>query len=216
MVKDPEKGAAIRKFLIAYGGDMNKNRIRIINDKFYYRGSIGGLTFYEKYGKYQIRARTSLNAKRIRKDPAFKGSRESAERFKLGNKLASKLYRMVTEEKRVYSLFCFLKKRAIRLMRGGKTVEEAKEILVDYLKSFDLLRRIEQKQKQVQVQEQEQKQEHKARQQQDPEFLQFQNTTQTARAAECFSRKLLQDPAGSLLQDHSARLRPADVMFSGP
>jgi len=207
MVKDPEKRAAIRKFLIAYGGDMNKNRIRIINDKFYYRGSIGGLTFYEKYGKYQIRARTSLNAKRIRKDPAFKGSRESAERFKLGNKLASKLYRMVTEEKRVYSLFCFLKKRAIRLMRGGKTVEEAKEILVDYLKSFALLR--------VEV-NQEQKQEQKARQQQDPEFLQFQNTTQTARAAECFSRKLLQDPAGSLLQDHSARLRPADVMFSGP
>jgi hypothetical protein len=103
----------------------------------FYEGSIGKVTFYKMWGKYQRRRKSSLTGKRFRKDKAFKGSRESAERFALGNNLASRLYKMVDLEKKAYKLFCFLKSRAIELIKEGKTVEEAKEVLVDYFESFE-------------------------------------------------------------------------------
>ena len=74
LVKDRERRAAIRKFLAAYGHEMNKNRITIINDRLYYEGSIGGINFYKKWDKYFTRKKSSLTGKRFRKDPAFKAA----------------------------------------------------------------------------------------------------------------------------------------------
>jgi hypothetical protein len=88
--------------------------------------------------------KSSLNSKKFWKHKAFEGSRRSCERFAEGNRLASKLYRMVDEEKRVYSLFCFLKKRAILLLKEGKSLPETEEVLFDYLIEFGLVKRREQ------------------------------------------------------------------------
>lgn len=38
-------------------------------------------------------------------------------------------------------MFCFLKKRAILLLKEGNSIGEAKEVLIDYLLSFELLNR---------------------------------------------------------------------------
>ena len=43
---------------------------------------------------------------------------------------------MIDEDKRDYRLFCFLKRRAILLVKDGKSVDEAEELLIDYLVEF--------------------------------------------------------------------------------
>ena len=138
MVKDPEALAAIREFLEIHGHEIKPARLQIIDDYLFYKGSIGPCTFFKRYEEFRVRARTSLDGNRFKNDAVFKASRLSAERFALGNQLASKLYKMVEGEKKVYGLFCFLKKRAIQLIKEGKRIEEAEEILTDYLRSFGM------------------------------------------------------------------------------
>ena len=80
-----------------------------------------------------VRAKTSLDKTRFEEDPNFDGSRKSAGRFAEGNRLASKLYKMVEPDKRVYPLFCSLKKKSIQLIKEGKTVEHAETVLIEEL-----------------------------------------------------------------------------------
>ena len=108
-------------------------------------GTLDDLTFYKMEGHYFVRMKSSLTGKRFWNDKAFERSRESCKRFAEGNKLASKLYRMVEEEKRVYKLFCFLKKRAILLLKDGKSLMEVGEVLMDYLKAFGMVGKTESK-----------------------------------------------------------------------
>jgi len=102
-------------------------------------GTIDDLTYYKMEGRYYVRMKSSLTAKKFWRSKAFERSRESCKRFAEGNKLASKLYTMVEKGKRVYSLFCFLKKRAVHLLKDGKSLIEAEEVLIDYLHQFGLI-----------------------------------------------------------------------------
>ncbi|HEV7334319.1 MAG TPA: hypothetical protein VGN63_25020 [Flavisolibacter sp.] len=104
-----------------------------------FKGTIDDLCFYEMEGGYYVRRKSSLSGKRFQQDAAFAGSRKSSSRFGEGNRLASTVYRMVPEVKRVYSLFCFLKRKSILLLKEGKRLPEAEAILRDYLVSFGLL-----------------------------------------------------------------------------
>lgn len=112
--------------------------------EIFIEGSFDDLCFYKMDGKYYVRRRSSLGSKRFWKHKAFDGSRKSCKRFADGNKLASKLYRIVEAEKRVYKLFCFLKKKAVLLLKEGKNLAEAEEVLFDYLTQFGLVKRKEQ------------------------------------------------------------------------
>jgi hypothetical protein len=103
---------------------------------FFIEGTIDDLTFYKMDGKYYVRMKSSLTKRKFWKSKAFERSRESCKRFSEGNKLASKLYKMIEKEKRVYTLYCFLKKRAILLLKEGKSLTEAEEVLTDYLQEF--------------------------------------------------------------------------------
>ncbi|MBB1285078.1 hypothetical protein HRH25_11900 [Flavisolibacter sp. BT320] len=104
-------------------------------------GTIDDLCFYEMEGGYFVRRKSSLSGKRFQKDSAFSGSRRSCSRFGAGNRLASVLYRSISKEKRVYSLFCFLKGKSILLLKEGKSLREAEVILRDYLVDFGLIER---------------------------------------------------------------------------
>lgn len=106
---------------------------------FLIEGTIDELTFYKMDGKYYVRMKSSLTGKKFWKHKAFERSRQSCNRFSEGNKLASKLYRMIGEEKRQYKLFCFLKKRAILLLKEGKSLPETEEVLMDYLMEFGMI-----------------------------------------------------------------------------
>jgi hypothetical protein len=110
-----------------------------------FRGSIHGLCFYKMWEEYYIRRKSSLTGKQFWRNKTFEGSRKSCDRFGKGNTLASKVYQMIEKEKRVYALFCFLKKRAILLLKEGMQVEDAEIVLLDYLVEFGYLRKAEEK-----------------------------------------------------------------------
>lgn len=103
-------------------------------------GSFGDLTFYKMEGKYYVRTKSSLTGKRFWKAKCFEGSRKSCSRFGEGNKLASKVYGMIEEEKKVNKLFAFLRTKAISLIKQGFEVAEAEEVLIDYLIEFGFLK----------------------------------------------------------------------------
>lgn len=106
-------------------------------------GTIDDLCFYKMDGMYYVRMKSSLIGKKFWKHKAFEGSRKSCNRFGEGNKLASKVYQMIEEEKRVYKLYCFLKRKAILLLKTGKTINEAEDILIDYLVEFGVIEKNE-------------------------------------------------------------------------
>ncbi|HWI92166.1 MAG TPA: hypothetical protein VNT20_12875 [Flavisolibacter sp.] len=108
---------------------------------FFIDGTIDDLTFYKMYGVYYVRMKSSLTGKKFWKHKAFERSRESCKRFAEGNKLASKLYRHLEKEKRQYKLFCFLKKRAILLLKEGKGLTDAEQILNEYLIEFGYIKK---------------------------------------------------------------------------
>jgi len=104
-------------------------------------GTIDDLCYYKMDGQYYVRMKSSLTGKRFWRDTAFEGSRKSSGRFSEGNKLASRVYAMIEENKRVYGIFCFLKRRAIQLLKEGRVLEEVEQFLVDYLVDFGLLKK---------------------------------------------------------------------------
>jgi hypothetical protein len=113
--------------------------------EIFIRGTIDDLCFYKMDGVYYVRLKSSLTGKKFWKNKAFEGSRKSCKRFAEGNKLASKVYRMIEEEKRFYKIYCFLKRRAILLLKEGLQLQEAEEILIGYLFDFGLLKKTENK-----------------------------------------------------------------------
>lgn len=92
-------------------------------------GTIDDIIFYEMEGKGYPRKKTSLTGKRVKKDPRFKRSMQSANRFGKGNQLASKLYRSLPREEQVYALFKELKRIAILAIKDGKGEEEVMMLL---------------------------------------------------------------------------------------
>ena len=104
-------------------------------------GTFDDLCYYKFNGKYCVRRKSSLTSKQFWKAKVFEGSRKSCKRFGEGNSLASKLYRSLDEEKRIYKLFCFLKKRAIALLKQGNSLQQTETVLKDYLVEFGYLPR---------------------------------------------------------------------------
>jgi hypothetical protein len=83
-------------------------------------GTIGDICFYQMEGEYYARSKSSLSGKRFWKDPAFEGSRGSAERFGMGNRLASQVYQRLPKDQRKKGLFGVLKSAAIALLKQGR------------------------------------------------------------------------------------------------
>jgi hypothetical protein len=109
--------------------------------KYRFIGTVDDLCFYKMDGVHYVRMKSSLNGKKFWRDKAFEGARKSCKRFGEGNRLASKVYQMIEEEKRVYKLFCFLKTRAILLLKEEKNLQKAEDILIEYLVEFGLIDR---------------------------------------------------------------------------
>ena len=68
-------------------------------------GNTGGICGYMSHGINIIRKSSSLTGKRVEKDPAFKGFRNSCNRMKEASPIASSLYNLLTQEqKSIYPL----------------------------------------------------------------------------------------------------------------
>ena len=100
-----------------------------------------GITFYKMGGVYYARAKSSLTGRRVKKDPRFARTMESAGRLALGSQLASRVYRALGKERRVYALYCTMKQMAILALKEGKGEAEVLAMMRGYLADAGVVRK---------------------------------------------------------------------------
>jgi hypothetical protein len=93
-------------------------------------GTIDDITFYIMEGKGYARKKSRLTGKRVKKDPKFKRTMQSAQRLGRGSQMASKVYRSLPRAEQVYALYKELKSMAIRTLKEGKSEAEVMELLL--------------------------------------------------------------------------------------
>ncbi len=84
-------------------------------------GCYDNICFYKMNGQYYARAKSSLDGKRVKKDPAFRETRWHSNLLARSSKIAAAVYRGLPKEK---GLFRKLTGQAMRLLKEGKTTEE--------------------------------------------------------------------------------------------
>jgi len=84
-------------------------------------GTVDGDTnfYYDELWGYLVRMLPGVDSKRFWKDPAFEGSRRSAERFGTGNIMSSIIYRFVPTKRRYRHLFKQVRTIAIVCLKQG-------------------------------------------------------------------------------------------------
>jgi hypothetical protein len=96
---------------------------------FYITGCYGSICFYRMGGKYYARLKSSLDGKRVRRDPAFYKTMHYAKLLGRAAKIASSVYKGLPEEEKERSLYRKLTGRAMLLLKEGKREEESIIIL---------------------------------------------------------------------------------------
>jgi|SRR6185437_1522822 len=90
-------------------------------------GRRGNLLGYRMAGGYYVRVISSLTARRVRQDPAFKLTMQYAGLLGKASKIASAIYRLLPEQE--HGLYRKLTGMAMQLLKQGRTGEEAFEQL---------------------------------------------------------------------------------------
>jgi hypothetical protein len=88
-------------------------------------GTIGDITFYEMDGEFYARKKSSLDGKRVKKDPRFRRTMEEAIGFGKASTATRAVYWALPENMRVHGFYGILTGRMRKLMRAGKTAKEA-------------------------------------------------------------------------------------------
>jgi hypothetical protein len=96
---------------------------------FFITGTIESICFYRMDGSYYARAKSSLDGKRVKKDPAFRETMRYAELMGKASVTASVVYRALPEEQKIKGLFRKLVAQAMRLLKENKTAEDIVELL---------------------------------------------------------------------------------------
>jgi len=92
-------------------------------------GCYDNICFYKMDGQYYARTKSSLNGKRIKKDPAFGETMRYAGLLGKASKIASIIYRNLPKEKKEHGLYRKLTGQAMRLLKENKTIKEASALL---------------------------------------------------------------------------------------
>jgi hypothetical protein len=88
-------------------------------------GTIGDITFYEMDGQFYARRKSSLDGKRVKKDPKFKRTMEEAIGFGRASAATREVYWALPAEQRLHGVYGRLTGRMRKLMREGRTAKEA-------------------------------------------------------------------------------------------
>jgi hypothetical protein len=98
-------------------------------------GTVDGDTnfYYDQLWGYLVRMLPGVDSRRFWKDPAFEGSRRSAERFALGNIMSSIIYRFVPVKRRYPRLFTQVRRIAIAFLKQGSENREVFSALFTFL-----------------------------------------------------------------------------------
>ncbi len=90
-----------------------------------------GMCFYYSphFGQNIWRRASSLTGERTKKDPAFKGFRQSSSRLKQASPIAASLYKLVPQQLKQYALYRTLTGEAIKMLKEGMEGVVITEIL---------------------------------------------------------------------------------------
>ena len=91
----------------------------IKTDNIGFTGTRGGICGYFSHGRLIYRAASSLCTARVKKDPAFKGFRDSSNRMKDASPIAAGLYNLIPKEEKQFTLYRLLTGEAIRMIKQG-------------------------------------------------------------------------------------------------
>ena len=92
-------------------------------------GTLGDLTFYGSNGKYYVKNKSSINAKRIKTDPSFRAFRERSTQFAEATKIASSIYRTFPKGKKKHGVFPKLCAKVYKHLLTGKTESEIRKLI---------------------------------------------------------------------------------------
>jgi hypothetical protein len=92
-------------------------------------GTIDNACFYGMHGNYYVRRKSSLTRKRVLKDPKFQLTQVHAALLGEASKIASRVYRLITGERKKHALYREITGKAIYLLKEGKDKEDTFEIL---------------------------------------------------------------------------------------
>ncbi len=90
-----------------------------------------GMCFYYSpyFGQNIWRRGSSLTGERTKKDPAFKGFRQSSSRLKQASPVAASLYKLVPQQLKQYALYRTLTGEAIKMLKEGMEAAAITETL---------------------------------------------------------------------------------------
>jgi hypothetical protein len=91
---------------------------------------LGLCFYYSPYFNQNIwRKASSLTGERTKKDPAFKGFRQSSSRLKEASPIAASLYKLLPEHVKQYTLYRTLTGEAIKMLKAGMEADVITETL---------------------------------------------------------------------------------------
>jgi hypothetical protein len=89
-----------------------------------FRGCYRNICFYKMEGKYYVRMKSSLDGKRVKRDPAFRLTMVYAALLGRASKIASAVYKTIPQEEKEKGLYRKLTGKAMLLLKEGRTSEE--------------------------------------------------------------------------------------------
>lgn len=92
-------------------------------------GTIGSVTVFRLYGEYYVRARSSLTAKRVKTDPAFRKTMQYAALLSRAARIASKVYVALPVRRKQHALYRKLTGEAMTWLKYQWKDEE----IINYL-----------------------------------------------------------------------------------
>jgi hypothetical protein len=97
---------------------------------YYHEGTVQHICFYKLNGAYYLRTKSSLTAKRVKKDPAFARTMQYAQLLGKASKIASQVYKTYSKATRQFSEYRVLTGKAMQLLKDGFTTAAALNILM--------------------------------------------------------------------------------------
>jgi len=96
-------------------------------------GTIDNINFYEMEGEFYARKKTSLDKKRVTKDPAFANSRKASSNFGRASKISAAFYKRLPESQKLHGVQGKFTGLVNTALSEGKTEAEAILLLENYM-----------------------------------------------------------------------------------
>lgn len=93
-------------------------------------GTKFGVTIYPMYGEYYMRTATSLDAKRVKTDPAFRPLMQYAAYLSCASRIAAEVYKLLPDKTRKHPLYKIMVGKVMQSLKQGKQPEEAGQLLL--------------------------------------------------------------------------------------